>query len=210
MYPETKHKSYLLWETNLRLANPAHYPQVAIYDYLGINIIMKSYFTETITQILTLFNLYWKYIQVLRNLLLKPNKYLNDDQPSVKKSTWGWSENQQLLHCVNLVNQSIHKTTGMYYVVLIISSNCFVCLIAHGANCTFGTWTCKIHENSGGFRFQLENWDVQLEIGRRPKKTGEFIFPLRGSHVWPLDRMWKLVPTILSRLARFSDFRSGN
>ena len=61
LYPETKHKSYLLWETNLSQQNPENYPQVAIYHYLWI-IIMKFYFTEhcqkTFTQIMAFFNLF--------------------------------------------------------------------------------------------------------------------------------------------------------
>ena len=52
-------------------------------------------------------------------------------------------------------------------------------------NWTLGLCTRTFHlEKSGGFRFQLENWGVQLEIGRWPVPTGEFVLQLGCSQVW--------------------------
>ena len=38
-------------------------------------------------------------------------------------------------------------------------------------------WTCKIQENSGGY------WGLGDDL----KKTGEFILPSEGSHVWSCE-----------------------
>ena len=61
LYPETKHKSYLLWETNLRLAKPRTLSSSCNLS-LPLNYHYEVYFTEhcqkTFTQILAFFNLF--------------------------------------------------------------------------------------------------------------------------------------------------------